>query len=226
MKKQISLLILLICWVFPNLGKAQLIGFDSTATNMGSLPDTINLDDILPHRIVIMNFDAGVYSGDIHLVSAIDSSGTLISIDTVGTIFVSNFGNSDTVSVQFTETYSNSNGYKVGDNIVVVWPVAGTSAIKDTIRQNVYIAYPNSTQDLENSNEYSFFPNPFSSKITLIGLNNSDDISIMDITGKIIYRSEAYFNPLVLNTEEWRKGLYFLRVTNSKKSTLIKIVKH
>lgn len=213
MKKLITLSLIIVFWIFPSIGKAQLLGFDSTSTNMGSLPDTINLNDNYVHTLTVHNFDSVDFTGTIYLVAAIDSSGTLLSVDTVGSVFVSNLGWTDTVSITYTEAYNTLNGYKLGDNIVVVWPVAGTTAIRDSIRQNVYIDNPASIQTLNNANkDVLIYPNPFLDHFVVKNFNWKNEpkqVRIFNSEGKSILQQ---MNLNFTNLDYLTKGMYFIYI--------------
>ncbi|MBV6485945.1 MAG: hypothetical protein KFKLKKLM_02566 [Flavobacteriales bacterium] len=213
MKTLYTLSIVLMFWVFPNIGKAQLLGFDSTSINMGSLPDTINLNDNYVHTLTVHNFDSVGFTGTIYLVAAIDSSGTLLSVDTVGSVFVSNLGWTDTVSITYTENYNTINGYKLGDNIVVVWPVAGSTAIRDTIRKNVFISNSLSIQRLSSvDKEVIIYPNPFNQffEFKIVDKQiNLKQVRLYDIGGRIVINNNRNSN---INTENLTNGIYFLEL--------------
>ncbi len=213
MKKLITLSLIIVFWIFPSIGKAQLLGFDSTSTNMGSLPDTINLNDNYVHTLTVHNFDSVDFTGTIYLVAAIDSSGTLLSVDTVGSVFVSNLGWTDTVSITYTEAYNTLNGYKLGDNIVVVWPVAGTTAIRDSIRQNVYIDNPASIQTLNNANkDVLIYPNPFLDHFVVKNFNWKNEpkqVRIFNSEAKLILQQ---MNLNFTNLDYLTKGMYFIYI--------------
>lgn len=214
MKSLYTLSIILVLWVFPNTSKAQLLGFDSASTNMGSLPDTINLNDTYVHTLVLQNADSvNDFTGTIYLVAGIDTGGTLLSVDTVGSVFVSNLNWLDTISITYTETYDTPNGYKLGDNIVVVWPVAGTIAIRDTIRQHVFINNPAAIQSINNENkDVLIFPNPFSNQLNIKIVGTEDklkQVRLFDASGRIVVIENSN---RFINTESISKGLYFLEL--------------
>lgn len=228
MKTLYTLFIVLVLWAFPSIGKSQLLGFDSTSTNMGSLPDTINLNDNYVHTLTVHNFDSIGFTGTIYLVAAIDSSGTLLSVDTVGSVFVSNLGWTDTVSITYTETYDTPNGYKLGDNIVVVWPVAGTTAIRDTIRQNVYIDNPAAIHNMNyEDKDVLIYPNPFIDHFIIKNHNWKDEpklVRIFNSEGRLIHQQK---NLIFTNLEYLSRGMYFIYFEYSNGNrTHLKIMKN
>jgi hypothetical protein len=196
---------------------------------MGSLPDTINLNDSYVHTLVLQNTDSvNNFTGTIYLVAGIDSSGILLSLDTVGSISVSNLSWLDTVSITYAETYDTPNGYKLGDNIVVVWPVAGTTAIRDTIKQNVYIDNPAAIQSINNEDKHVLiYPNPFIDHFIIKNLNGKDDpkqVRIFNSEGRLIHQQKTL---IFTNLEYLSKGMYFIYFEYSDgNKTHLKIMKN
>ena len=74
------------------------------------------------------------------------------------------------------------------------------------------------------------FPNPFSNELTLSF--NADDqkdmrITVCDLTGKQIEnRVITSEKQIRFNTDNWKKGLYFVRVTDNNHSFTVKIIKN
>lgn len=221
MKNRLKIIIAVFFLVIVETTKGQELGVDTISTNLNSLPDTINLNDNYVHTIVIQNYNSTPLNGIIYLVGAIDSSGTLISIDTVGSVFVTNFNLNDTVGITYNETYDVPNGYKLGTNIVVVWPVASSGITRDTLRKEVFIDNPISVNPVKaNNDDLIIYPNPFNNYIFLknLGIKNEvRQVRIFDVNGRIVYKEK--YNT-VITTEQFIKGLYFLEIEffdNSKK---------
>lgn len=197
--------------VFSLIAKSQNLGIDSTATNLGSLPDTINLNDNYTHTIVVQNKSAISITDTIYLVGAIDSSGTLISIDTIGSAIVTNFNFNDTVSISYNENYTYLNSYKIGGNIVVVWPVTGSASTVDTLFKNVFIEYPLSINSILGlDKQLIIYPNPAKDYIFI--KNNHQKITIkqvriVDVYGRIVYHEK--FNPRI-DISKLINGTYFI----------------
>ncbi len=221
MKNHLKISIAFVLLIFGGIANGQNLGIDSTSVNLNSLPDTINLNDNYTHTISVQNFSSTPLNGTIYLMGAIDSSGTLISIDTVGSVVVSNFGLNDTVGITYNETYDVPNGYKLGTDIVVVWPVAAFGTTKDTLRKEIFIDNPISVNPIKaNNDELIIYPNPFNNYIFLKNLgvkNEVRQVRIFDVNGRIVYKEQ--YNT-VIKTEQFIKGLYFIEIEffdNSKK---------
>lgn len=213
MKTHIYLLITLLSLMFCLSSKAQNIGIDTTAFNLNSLPDTINLNDNYNHTITVQNKSAIPYTGNIKLYAAIDSAGTIISADSVGVVFVSNFGLNDTVSISYNENYTLLNDYKLGGNIVVVWPIADFATTADSLSKNVYIKNPISVSETFLINDdLLIYPNPVKNNLFIKNIHRKTDVKqvrIFDIHGKLVLK-DHYSSPF--NVELLGTGIYFLEL--------------
>ena len=70
---------------------------------------------------------------------------------------------------------------------------------------------------------FNIYPNPFNNSITIeTEYSFNEPITIYNITGQIIYRNELKNNIYRLNTSEWEKGMYFIKIGETTK----KIVKY
>ena len=89
MKLLLKLFIFIFAITFSFISKAQNLGLDSLGPSANFYPDSVFLNDSYTHQITIKNYGTTPFTSTIYLIAAIDSSGTLISIDTVGSVFVS-----------------------------------------------------------------------------------------------------------------------------------------
>lgn len=213
MKKLLTPIILCLFLMFSLTTKSQILGIDSSSLNLISLPDTINLNDNYQHTIVIQNNSATPLTGTIYLVAAVDTAGTLNSIDTVGTVSVTNFGLNDTIAITYNETYNIVNGYKIAGNIVVVWPIANSGTTSDTLTKEVYIIDPlaiNESRLLKN--RIIVYPNPTKDYIFIkngYSKNKVKRVRIYTLNGQLIY-NEKYNSKI--DVSHLPKGLYFLKL--------------
>ena len=222
MKKELKVIALLVALVLSGIVYGQDLSVsDTIGVGINVYPDTLTLNDNYTHQVTIKNYDANPFTGNIYLMAGIDTNGTLFSVDTVGMVFVSSFMLYDTVSIFYTETYSIPNGYKTGDNIVVVWPVTDFGITLDTLRKNIYIDDPISVNEINVADEQLFiYPNPFRDHFFIQNLSIKKDvkqIKLFDANGRLVY-NEKYNKEIKM--ESFNKGLYFLEIEffdNSKK---------
>jgi len=88
------------------------------------------------------------------------------------------------------------------------------------------ITIPTGTNDIADNNSILFYPNPFTSQITLSGVNEKGSIEIFDMTGKSILKISPQTDRIKINTESLISGLYFIRYFEGTKIINIKVVKY
>jgi hypothetical protein len=221
MKKYLKIITLSFSIFFMGIVNGQDLGVDTLGSGLNIYPDTLALNDNYTHQVTIMSYGGASFTGYIYLIAGIDTNGTLFSVDTVGTVSVSSFGFGDTVSIFYNETYSVPNGYKTGDNIVVVWPYTFSGTTRDTLRKNIFIEDPISVNPIVGIDEHIFiYPNPFRDHFFIQNLSIKKDIKqvkIFDANGRLVY-NEKYNQEIKMTP--FNKGLYFLEIEffdNSKK---------
>lgn len=74
-----------------------------------------------------------------------------------------------------------------------------------------------SINTLKDKEDITIFPNPFNENI-FVSSNNEGYISIMDITGKIIYNSKLSDGINEISTSHFLKGIYFVKIQNKNNS--------
>ena len=76
----------------------------------------------------------------------------------------------------------------------------------------------------------TFYPNPFSNQLTLDFSQqyfSSIEIAIFDVTGKLLEtRNNHAEHSIVINTDHWNKGLYFIRISNDNNIYTVKVIKN
>jgi len=70
--------------------------------------------------------------------------------------------------------------------------------------------------------EVTVFPNPFTESIKISG-EGVEEIVITDVTGKVVYSSDATQQDI--NTSEWAPGMYLVTTLNKNLRSTLKIVK-
>lgn len=191
-------------------GHSQTLQIDSALSAL-NIPDTVGYGSSSGYTIPV-EYLGGIYNGTVYLVAGVDSSGGLMSIDTVDSQVVSFIGN-DSIFFNVNETYDNSNGYRVGGNVVVIWPIAAGLTALDTFQTDVYV-FPNVgiNDNIDLYNGFSIYPNPSKN---YIHINKKDhkthvkQVRILGVNGQIIY--DEKFRPKI-DISNIPPGLYFLRL--------------
>lgn len=214
-------------FLFPLIGSAQLT-IDSAFTQQSILQDTLPLGSNLSFNVRINNLGATPYSGTVYLVAGVDSSAGVTSIDTIGFVNVVNFLNGN-VDIPFNDNVLPQNGYRLGGNIVVVWPIASGLLPVDTFNANIYVVEPttvglNETETL--LDKVSVYPNPVNNELTIKKLTS--DFTVKHVRIYTIYRELIYSELYQENIDvsHLTKGTYLLELELETSQRLIfKIIK-
>lgn len=164
-------------------------------------------------------------------VTLVNNSGTIInapidvhlkvdSIDSIlGTYQAPALGINDTATFTITGYNFTQPQYKIGNNIVVVWPVVNGLVVPiDTLFSNVYFVPLSSLSDNDlYYNKITLFPNPTQTYVQL-NLNKNDEVGyvrIYSIDGKLILNQTHYMGQ-PLDIREIRKGTYIFEAEINK----------
>lgn len=87
------------------------------------------------------------------------------------------------------------------------------------------ISIPTGINEITNSDSILIYPNPFTSQITLTGVNEKGNIEIFDMTGKSVLKINSQTDKININTENFISGLYLIRYTEGTKIINTKLIK-
>lgn len=160
------------------------------------------------------NTDITSNSG-ININIAVDSSNGFIPrvVDTLSV----NINSGDSLTINANEDFSPTRGYRIGTNIIVIWPSLSSGALSsicDSAVLNITVV-PNSMMSLieiDKNKELKVYPNPTIDVLNISGKDSRlvQQIKVIDYTGRTIYnsynRNEIYFG-------SYKSGLYLIEVT-------------
>jgi hypothetical protein len=78
--------------------------------------------------------------------------------------------------------------------------------------------------DITESEKYSIYPNPATSKMILTGFEPGAKLFILDTSGKVVYENAAYQGQEI-DVQSWVKGVYFLKILERHYAATLKFVK-
>lgn len=218
MKKVVVIYLFLM--LAPFIGKAQL-SIDPIITSQNFTQDTVPLGTVVNFNVRVLYTSATPFTGTVYLVSGVDSSAGITSVDTVGFTSVFNLVN-DSFYIPFTDTVTLQNGYRVGEDIIVIWPVAIGLTPLDTFRTDIFVM-PDPTglnEHKELFDKVSVFPNPLSNQLTIKQLTTDltiKQVRIYNLRGELIYHELYQQNIDVSNLS---KGSYLLELELENKQRL------
>ena len=188
-------------------------GFAQTDISISNvtLADTVSLNQTLLYSISFINNATTDFTGSIAAKATVQ--GTPINDLITGSSFTIAAGD----TTQFTGLqmlFSVSNSFNLGDNVVVIWPVAISATdtlVGDTVHQNVHVLFPNGIDDFRSNLNLSIgviLKNQwmiFNQTQTTIAETN-----IYDLNGRRIENIVGDINQVQL--ENVSSGIYLLEI--------------
>lgn len=75
------------------------------------------------------------------------------------------------------------------------------------------------------NHEINCYPNPFTDELKVNGISNNDQIKVRDNLGRILFTRTSLSNNLIVNTDEWPKGIYFIEISSENYVRVEKLIK-
>ena len=101
-----------------------------------------------------------------------------------------------------------------------VWDT--TSNIIDTLTYILTVNTPNLINENNSNNSIILYPNPSNNKLFIHTQEDNFEYTIMDYTGKIIFKKQALSNNLTIDTQEYISGNYIVHIINNLKNYFLK----
>ncbi|TAG58886.1 MAG: T9SS C-terminal target domain-containing protein, partial [Cytophagales bacterium] len=70
---------------------------------------------------------------------------------------------------------------------------------------------------LKNENNVFIYPNPAENEVTIEGINSNEVISIYNGIGTLIFKTVSTDSKIIVNTQFFASGIYFVKFDFSKK---------
>ena len=208
---------ILLCGVFF----AQYFGAKAQTQNisvesMSGFPAQAVYDSSYTFSVMLQNNDSAYYQGDIHIAFHTDSVNVIDTGYFGGVVNVNIQGNSFH-SITISGFSFTDSTFKLGGNVVVVWPVSTNGAqimVTDSFYTVVEIlGYAGISDITQINNDNDVFPVPANDVLFLpqnIAENNIEYIRIINMLGRTKYYSDkavAY-----INTSFLEQGVYFIEI--------------
>ena len=78
---------------------------------------------------------------------------------------------------------------------------------------------------VESNEKISFYPNPFLNELNIDNVSNYNNVSISDLSGKIIFKEKVLNTNIKLNLSQLQSGTYILILQSDKADKRILITK-
>lgn len=131
----------------------------------------------------------------------------------------------ESVTNDYTGTTSLANAELSIGTTDIEWTVYDLEGNSSTCSMDVIIS-PYTSLNSYNSKEIRIFPNPTLGVITIDFSNQYvEQVSLMDLTGKILFSATEIEKIETIDLSDYRKGLYFLKVQLLDENLIMKVVK-
>ncbi len=91
---------------------------------------------------------------------------------------------------------------------------------------NFTVNSPNSIDDVEKTLDVSAYPNPFYNELNIkVEKSSGCNIEILDIIGRVLYQNDFTTGILQINTSNLKSGIYLVKISNSNKTNILRVVK-
>lgn len=132
---------------------------------------------------------------------------------------------STTYDLDLSGTYWNTTlGALVNDLQIHIKGAGNTNAIQDgTVQFDSIIVDNNITLGVDTFDnvEFSVYPNPAKTTVTIVGATNISKVELYDITGKKVLEAIQLANNQ-LNVESFKAGLYILKLVDANNNSTVK----
>jgi hypothetical protein len=178
--------------------------------------------------IYIVNRSTTNFSDFFQVVASVQDTGSTsyYRVDTTSSAFSTFIAAGDSIPFKFRPYYVvDTNEYHYDINVIVIWPVAGSASIDDSLFFNVVVVLPQTIEEIDLSHIINAYPNPTTDNITLenTGKNSIEEVRIYDTQGRLI---DALNKPEFICTEAWAPGMYMINIQlKDGKTQTIRVVK-
>jgi hypothetical protein len=176
------------------------------------IQDTICDGSIDVYSIWVKNEGAQPLSGTIYMNMAVDSGLGLSWNPMPDSMMVSGFAPGDSVQMFHTQQYDTADQFRVGGNIVVIWPSSqGCITVDSSLHTPVYVSLCNSVVEVRDDLLLGVYPNPSSGQVEVHTHNPSLNVAllqVLDTKGKLL---EELHSRSSVSLEHYPDGVYFLR---------------
>lgn len=123
-------------------------------------------------------------------------------------------------SIMYQLVYKVESGWNVNQLHTTAWVQRSDTKEILNADESVRVSSPLSVVDFEES--FTVYPNPFSESFVVccLSFNTREVLEVRDVMGRMIERQTITTENFKLQTTDWTKGVYFLRVGNVVKKIL------
>jgi hypothetical protein len=213
-------IILLFCiWLFTANAHGQ-VSLGIGGGQIYGLIDSVCIDDVDSYLVWVKNTGNQFFNDYVFGNVSVDTGNGLQTYLTDSALLSLNPG--DSLPIPLTNVYDTSaTPFRIGGNIVVIWPSALSATTSDSAAQTVTIKNcVNSLPEYEELKDIKIFPNPGTDIITIsCKTQKIYKAEIFDMLGKRCYTDIINAPESVINISAYNKGVYTLKIMRADGTT-------
>jgi hypothetical protein len=190
--------------------------------------DTTDAGSLDSADVYLVNKDTALpFAGPLEIHVAVQDSGT-VSFHMVDTLFFAplSIAPGDSAMLTLYQVFDIApTKYHYDINVIVIWPVAASVSMVDSLMFPVYIQVPDGIEELDLEGLINTFPNPASEEFQIKNESGLkiEEVRIYNSSGQLI----SYMQPAGrINMSSWSKGTYLVNLKlSNKKSITLRVMK-
>ena len=187
-------------------------------------PSQVNEDDFISYSFWMVNTGNIPLTSSIDILIAVDSSfmarslGDFMDIDSV-------LSPNDSIFIVVWDHACTAN-YRIGDNIVVIWPNFYTPypSTSDEFVGNINVTSLTAVQQKQ-SDGFNVYPNPISETAIVKTQQSISTFKMIDILGNVVrYAENIQDNFIAIHKNELKSGIYFIEIKIGENTQIKKVI--
>lgn len=219
----------LFAFILLSISSAAQINLGMSQNAPNNISDTVMAGSSNTYSVWVVNHGPDPFKDTLHVfTSVLDSANGMFGfiVDAYSTPDSISIAANDSVQIPLTALYNISpTGYRIGIDVIVVWPIAVSANIVDSLMFNIWIIDPSGVNEIDLERFIKLYPNPTTDNLTISTHNNVtvEEVRILDVTGKLVLE---FKNKILINIQDLAPGIYFVDVQlSNKKHVTGKIIK-
>jgi hypothetical protein len=179
----------------------------------------VNLNDSDSYYVWLKNKSSVPFGGWVYMYTAVDTGNSVFNIIHIDSLNIFALNPGDSLPIPLTEPDYSPPNYRMGGNIVVIWPSASGCITDDsTAYTPLFILGSSSVIGITDDRSLKIFPNPSIGDVSVIGVGPTmvTTIRLLDERGALL---KEFKNTSMLSLAEYPAGNYFIQVEFADKTT-------
>jgi hypothetical protein len=109
----------------------------------------------------------------------------------------------------------------------ISYTVTDSNSCQNSATQSVYVDICTGIPVTDSNNKFFAYPNPATDVLSVVWLNDAEQLNIRDVTGRVVYSANVSgVQQLQVNVQELAAGVYTIELTGVSPKTIPLIINH